>query len=234
MVSLGPCTYSRFGLLYSLFYSERSQCSDSPCQPSWLRRVCVCVRADNRLDMFYVVICIIATLYLLVSCLIWFLNICIIASPYSPASCLIRFSSLHTCLTFTSPRFYALPKVQHTCSKNAQLSSATSFPSCCTNTRKNHRYNTVADDSCTSNHLLSWNWQLLATKKVKKFEKVNNFASIHTLRSLLDQWEMYAKFGSNSFRYVVNKVQTHTHAHTQSNKQTKTFSFIYKIYISVP
>jgi hypothetical protein len=64
----------------------------------------------QKLDMFYVLTCIIATPYLLVSCL-------------------IRFSSLHTCFPLISPRFYALPKVQQTCNKNAQVSSATmSFP----------------------------------------------------------------------------------------------------------
>ena len=42
-----------------------------------------------RLDMFYVLICIIATFY-------------------SLASCLIRFSSSHTCLQFTSPRFLCI------------------------------------------------------------------------------------------------------------------------------
>jgi len=52
-----------------------------------------------------------------------------IAVPYSLASCLIRFPFLHTCIPFTSPRFYALPVVHNTSSKNAKLSSATtSFP----------------------------------------------------------------------------------------------------------
>ena len=127
-----------------------------------------CRWIDNRLDMFYILICITAT-------------------PYSLASCLIRFSPLHTCFPFTSPRFYALPKVQHTRSTNAQLSATTSFPWRRTNTCKNHGYNAVADDSCTGNHLLSWNGHSLTTKKVKKVEKVKDFGSIHTLPSLPDQ-----------------------------------------------
>jgi hypothetical protein len=130
-----------------------------------------CCWIDNMLDTFYVLICIIAT-------------------PYSLASCLIRFSSLHTCFPFTSRRLCALPKVQHTRSKNAQLSSATtSFPWRRTNTCNNHGYNTVADDSRTGSHLLSWNRHSLVTKKVKKVEKVKTFGSIHTLRSLPDQGE---------------------------------------------
>ena len=48
-----------------------------------------------------------------------------IGIPYSLASCLIRFPFLHTCIPFTSPRFYALPIVHDTSSKNAKLSSAT-------------------------------------------------------------------------------------------------------------
>jgi hypothetical protein len=68
-----------------------------------------CCWIDDRLDMLY--------------------GICIIASPYSLASCLTRFSSIHTCSSFNSPRFYALSKVQHIPSKNAKLSCATtSFP----------------------------------------------------------------------------------------------------------
>jgi len=74
--------------------------------------------------------------------------IVIIAVPYSPASCLIRFPFLHTCIPFTSPRFYALPILHDTFSKNAQLLSATtSFPWHHTNTSKSHGYNAVADDS---------------------------------------------------------------------------------------
>jgi hypothetical protein len=89
----------------------------------------------ERLDMLYLLVCIIGTPYSLASCLMWVFIICKIAISYSLASRLIRFSSLHTCFPFTSPRFYALPKVQHTCSKNPELSSATtSFPCRRTNT----------------------------------------------------------------------------------------------------
>jgi len=71
-----------------------------------------------------------------------------IAISYSLASCLIRFPFLHTCILFTSPRFYALPILHDTSSKNAKLSSATaSFPWRHTNTSNNHGYNAVADDS---------------------------------------------------------------------------------------
>jgi hypothetical protein len=71
-----------------------------------------------------------------------------IAIPYSPASSLVRFQFLHTCVPFTSPRFYALPIVHDTSSKNTKLSSATLFSWRHTNTSKNHGYNAVADDSC--------------------------------------------------------------------------------------
>jgi hypothetical protein len=184
-----------------------------------------CYWIDNRLDMFCILICITATPYLLASCLIWYFIICIIASPY-----LLALRSLLRV-------FYALPKVQHTCSKNAQLSSAiTSFPWRRTNTRKNHGYNAVADDSCASSHLLSWNWHSLTTKKVKK---AKNFGSIHTLWSLLDQggdvckvWFRFihkcSKYGTNKQKHVRTRARTNTHTHTHSHKQTnreKTFSF---------
>jgi len=72
-----------------------------------------------------------------------------IGIPYSLASCLIRFPFLHTCIPFTSPRFYALPIAYDISRKSAKLSSATtSFPGRHTNTSKNHGYNAVADDSC--------------------------------------------------------------------------------------
>ena len=72
-----------------------------------------------------------------------------IAVPYSLASCFIRFPFLHTCIPFTSSRFYASPIVHDTSSKNAKLSSATmSFPWRHTNNSKNHAYNAVVDDSC--------------------------------------------------------------------------------------
>jgi hypothetical protein len=72
-----------------------------------------------------------------------------IAIPYLLDSCLLRFPFLHTCIAFTSRRFfYALPKVHDTSSKNAQVSPATtSFPWRYSNTWKNHGYNAVADDS---------------------------------------------------------------------------------------
>ena len=121
-----------------------------------------CCWIDNRLDMFYVLICITAT-------------------PHSLASCLIRFSSLHTCFPCTSPRFCALSKVQHTPSKNAKLSSATtSFSWRCTNTCKNHGYNAVPDDSCAGSYLLSWNRHSLETKKVKKVGKKGKKIWFHT------------------------------------------------------
>jgi len=44
--------------------------------------------------------------------------------------------------------FYTLPIVHVTSSKNAKLSSATSFSWRHTNTSKNHGYKAVADDSC--------------------------------------------------------------------------------------
>jgi len=72
-----------------------------------------------------------------------------IAILYSLASCLIRFPFLHTRIPFTSPLFYALHILHDTSSKNSKLSSATtSFPWRHTNTKKNHRYDAVADDSC--------------------------------------------------------------------------------------
>jgi hypothetical protein len=60
----------------------------------------------ERLDMLYLLVCIIGTPYSLASCLMWVFIICIIAISYSLSSRLIRFSSLHTCFPFTSPRFY--------------------------------------------------------------------------------------------------------------------------------
>jgi len=84
----------------------------------------------QSLDMFYVLIFIIATPYSLASRLMWFfllfvqLQLLIYLPPVSS-----RFR-LHTHAFRPLLRvFYALPKVQHTCSKNAELSSATSsFP----------------------------------------------------------------------------------------------------------
>ena len=74
--------------------------------------------------------------------------------------------------------------------------------------------------SCAVRHLLSWNRHTLATKKVKKAEKVKKFGFIHTLGSVPDQGEMFEKFGLYWFRNVnLYKVQT--------NKQP--FSYICKI-----
>jgi hypothetical protein len=70
-----------------------------------------------------------------------------IAIPYSLASCLIRFPFLHTCIPFTSPRFfYVLPIVHDASSKNTKLSSAV-ISVTSHYTRKSHGYNAVADDS---------------------------------------------------------------------------------------
>jgi hypothetical protein len=134
-----------------------------------------CFWIDNRLETFYILICIIAATYWL-------------------ASVLIRFSSLHTRFPLTSPRFFnTLPKVQHTRSKNLQLSSATkSFPWRRTNTRKNHGYNAVADD--LRRQLSSVVESAPArNKRVQNFEEVKNFEPIHTLRSLPDQGEDVCK-----------------------------------------
>jgi hypothetical protein len=122
----------------------------------------------NRLDTFYILICITAT-------------------PYSLLPVLSGFHLYTHAFRSLLRLFYALPKAQHTSSKNARLSATTSFPWRRTNTCKNHGYNAVADDSLAGNHLLSWNGHSLATNKVKKVEKVKNFGSIYTLPSLPDQ-----------------------------------------------
>ena len=158
-------------------------------------------------------------------------DICIIASPYSLASCLTRFSSLHTCSSFTSPRFYALPKVQHTPSKNAKLSCATtSFPWRRTKTWKNHGYNAVAHDSRAGSHLLS-----LATKKVRKVEKgKKNVGSTHALWSLPHQGEMFATFGSDWFRNVnLYKVQTNKQTHTNKQKIKKLSALYIRLWMRI-
>jgi hypothetical protein len=94
------------------------------------------------------------------------------AIPYSLASCLVRFPFLHTRIPFTSPRFYALPIVHDTSSKNAKVSSATtSFPWCHTNTSENHGYNTVAEDFCADSHFAPRIRHPLPTKKSRKDRK---------------------------------------------------------------
>jgi hypothetical protein len=127
--------------------------------------------------------------------------------PYSLASCLIRFPFLNTWIPFTSRRFYALPIVHDTCTKNAQVSPATtSYPwrdtNTCknhgynavadnsgqvssatmwrhTNTRKNHGYNAVAEVSWVGSHVVPRILHSLPTKKVKKVEKAQTFSD-HT------------------------------------------------------
>jgi hypothetical protein len=133
--------------------------------------------------------------------------------PYSLASCLVTFPFLHTCIPFTSRRFYALPIVHDTSSKNAQVSPATtSFPwrhtNTCknhgynavaddsgkvssattwryTNTRKNHGYNAVAEESCAGNHVVPRILHSLHKKKVKKGRKCQTFLghTFHTVSS---------------------------------------------------
>jgi len=110
-----------------------------------------------------------------------------IAIPYSLASCLIRFTFLHTCIPFTSPRFYALPIVHDTSSKNTKLSSATtSFPWRHSNASKNHGYNAVADDS-RRQPFCGEDLAPAPDEGQRKVEKVKHFWTIHTLRSLPDQ-----------------------------------------------
>jgi hypothetical protein len=109
-----------------------------------------------------------------------------IAVSYSLASCLIRFPFLHTFILFSSPRFYALPIVHDTSSKNAKLSSATmSFPWRHTKTSKNHGL-TLSRMTRTGSHFVSIRHPL-PTKNVKKLEKVKHFRTIHTLRSIPDK-----------------------------------------------
>jgi hypothetical protein len=112
-----------------------------------------CRWIDNRLDMFYVLICITAT-------------------PYSLLSCLIRFSPLHTCFPFTSPRFFMIYPRCNTLSKNAQLSQQRYFRDVALTPARITDITLSRTTLCASSHFLSWNGHSLATKKVKKVEKV--------------------------------------------------------------
>jgi hypothetical protein len=133
-----------------------------------------------------------------------------IAFPYSLASCLIRFPFLHTCIPFTSPRFYTLPIVHDTSSKNAKLSSATtSFPWPYTNTSKNHGYNAVADD-LRRQPFCSKDSALVPDRKGQKDRKGETFSD-HTYPTISSRprGEMCAEFGWDQFRNVnLYKVQT--------------------------
>ena len=124
--------------------------------------------------------------------------------------------------------FYALSTVQDTCSKNAQVSCATtSCPWRDTNTCCNHGYNAVADDSCASSHLLTRIRHSLPIEEVEKVEKVKYCGSIHIVRSLPDQGGDVCKVW---FR-LIQKCDVNLYK-VQTNKQT--FSFIYKTCIFYP
>jgi len=154
-----------------------------------------CRYIDNRLDMFHVLICTITT-------------------PYSLASCLIWFSSLHTCFPLTSPRFF----MHYPWCNTLALRTL----NCRTNTCRNHGYNAVADDSCAGSHLLSWNRHPLATKKVRKVEKVKILGPYVPYGLFQTKGEMCTKFGSDWFKNVnLYKVQPNKQTHKETNKNKK-------------
>jgi hypothetical protein len=112
--------------------------------------------------------------------------------------------------------FYALPKVQHTCTKkhNCRLlqrhfRDVTQRPARITAI-------TLSRMNCAGSHLLSCNRHPLTTKKVKKVEKSNILAPYIRYGLFQTKGQMCTKFGSDRFRNVnLYKVQTNIQTNFQ-------------------
>jgi hypothetical protein len=145
-----------------------------------------------------------------------FIVVIAIAVLYSLASCLNRFPFLHTCILFTSPRFYALPTVHDTSNKNAKLSSATtSFPWRHTNTSKNHGYKAVADESCRTR-----NCRLLQ----RHFHDVTNSSKNHGYNAVADDLRRQPFRAEDSALASDERGQKGTKGQTFSDHTSRTVS----------
>jgi hypothetical protein len=211
-----------------------------------------CCWIDNRLDMFYFLICIIAT-------------------PYSLASCLIRFLSLHTLFPSTSPRFLCItqgatlavktfkcPLLQRHFRdvaltpariRDITLSQMTLAPAaifyCRIGTRSRqkrsksqngttfwvHTYTAVSSrprERCVHSLVQTGSEMWICIRYKQTHKQTNKQTNKQTYTN--KQIHTYTNKQTNTYThkltntYTQTNTYTHKHIHTQTNKQTNTYT----------